>query len=93
MLFYLILFLGGYAIKNNHAIRNNIVAKKTTEFVLLFHKSITKLIFFWSNWDKKKLQSVFINACYIIKNKIWNYIYFLGINYTYIKCLLETIFS
>ena len=27
------------------AIRNNIVAKKTTELVLLFHKNITKLVF------------------------------------------------
>ena len=30
-------------------IRNNIVAKKTTELVLLFHKNITKLIFLWPN--------------------------------------------
>ena len=29
------------------AIRNNIVVKMTTEFVLFFHKKTTKLIFLW----------------------------------------------
>ena len=33
-------------------IRNNVVAKKTTELVLLFHKKTTKLIFFWSNMSQ-----------------------------------------
>ena len=31
------------------AIRNNIVAKKTTELVLSFLKKATKLVFFWPN--------------------------------------------
>ena len=36
--------------KTNQAIRNNIVAKKTTEHVLFLHKNITKLVvFFWPN--------------------------------------------
>ena len=34
-------------------IRNNIVAKKTTELVLLFHKNITELVFLWSNMSQK----------------------------------------
>ena len=34
-------------------IRNNIVAKKTTELVLLFHKKTTKLVFLWPNIDQK----------------------------------------
>ena len=32
-----------------YAIRYNIVAKKTTKLDLLFHKKITKIIFFWPN--------------------------------------------
>ena len=36
------------------AIRNNIVAKKTSELVLLFHKNITKLVVL----EPKKHQSV-----------------------------------
>ena len=35
------------------AIRNNIVAKQITELILLFHESITKLVFFWPNMDPK----------------------------------------
>ena len=35
------------------AIRNNIVAKKTTELVLLFHKKTTKLVFLWPNMSQK----------------------------------------
>ena len=34
------------------AIRNNIVAKKTTELVLIFHKKITKLVFLWPNMSQ-----------------------------------------
>ena len=43
------------------AIRNNIVAIKTTELVLLFHKNITKLVFLWPNISQKKHQSVKLN--------------------------------
>ena len=39
-------------------IRNNIVAKKTIELVILFHKNITKLVFLWPNMNQKKHQSV-----------------------------------
>ena len=35
-----------------------ILAKKTTELVLRFHKNITKLVFLWPNMSQKKLQSV-----------------------------------
>ena len=38
------------------AIRNNIVAKKITELVLLFHKNITKLIFLWPNVGQKSFK-------------------------------------
>ena len=38
------------------AIRNNIVAKKTTELVLLFHKNITKLVFLWPNMSQKSIK-------------------------------------
>ena len=31
------------------AIRNNIVAKQTTELVLLFRKKTTKVVFLWPN--------------------------------------------
>ena len=31
------------------AIRNKIVAKKTTELVLIFHKKTTKIVFLWPN--------------------------------------------
>ena len=37
------------------AIRNNIVAKKTTELVLLFHKKTTKLVFLWPNMSQKDI--------------------------------------
>ena len=30
-----------------------ILAKKTTVFVLLFHKNITKLVFLWPNMSQK----------------------------------------
>ena len=38
------------------AIRNTIVAKKTTELVLLFHKNISKLVL--AQLEPKTLQSV-----------------------------------
>ena len=31
------------------AIKNNIMAKKTTELVLFFHKKTTRLVFLWPN--------------------------------------------
>ena len=40
----------------NLAIRNNIVTKKTTELVLLFHKNITKLVFLWPNMSQKNIK-------------------------------------
>ena len=39
-----------------YAIRNNIVAKKTNELVLLFHKNITKQVFLWPNMNQKWLK-------------------------------------
>ena len=42
----------------NPAIRNNIVAKKTNELVLLFHKMTTKLVFLWLKYEPKKHQNV-----------------------------------
>ena len=38
--------------------KNNIVAKTTTELVILFHKNITKLVSLWSNMSQKNFQSV-----------------------------------
>ena len=38
------------------AIRKNIVAKKTTELVLLFHKNINKLVFHWLNMSEKSFK-------------------------------------
>ena len=49
-------------------IKNNIVAKKTTELVLLFHKKTTKLVFFWPNMGQKNIK-VLIN--YKLTN-IWS---------------------
>ena len=40
----------------DQAIRNNIVAKKTTELVHLFHKNITQLVFLWPNKDQKSFK-------------------------------------
>ena len=39
--------------KPDMAIRNNIVPKKTTELVILFHKMTTKLVFLWTNYTSK----------------------------------------
>ena len=47
------------------AIRNNIVAKKTTELVLLFHNNITKLVFLWPNMDKKIFKVLKIIATHL----------------------------
>ena len=56
-------FFGSY-----WAIRNNIiVAKKTTELVLLFHKKTTKLVFIWFNMNQKRTR---------LLNFIIFYIYF-----------------
>ena len=46
------------------AIRNNIVAKKTTELVLHFYKKTTKLVFIWPNMGQKsiKVLTVFLGA-------------------------------
>ena len=55
--------LYGYNIISNglyHAIRNNIVAKKTTELVLLFHKKTTKLVFFWPNMSQNSFKVLII---------------------------------
>ena len=38
------------------AIGNNIVAKKTTELVLLFHKKTTKLVFLWPDMSQKSFK-------------------------------------
>ena len=38
------------------AIRNNIVTKRTTELVLLFHKNITQLIFLRPNMGQKSFK-------------------------------------
>ena len=43
---------------NYQTTRNNIVANKTTEIVLIFHKNKTKLVFLWPNMGQKKLESV-----------------------------------
>ena len=48
------------------AIKNNIVAKKTTELVLLFHKKTTKLLFFGLMWDKKHQSGNFKTGFYLI---------------------------
>ena len=40
---------------------NNIVAKKTTELVLLFHKRTTKLVFLWPNMCKKSFKVLSLN--------------------------------
>ena len=43
------------------AIRNNIVAKKITKLVHLFHKDITKLVFLWSNKGQKRFKVLNVN--------------------------------
>ena len=41
---------------------NNIVAKKTTEIVLLFHKNTTKLLFLWPNMGQKIIKVLIITT-------------------------------
>ena len=38
------------------AMRNNIVAKNTTELVFLFHKKTTELVFLWPNMSQKSIK-------------------------------------
>ena len=40
------------------AIRNNIVAKKTTKLVFLFHKNTNKLVFLWPNMGQKSIKGL-----------------------------------
>ena len=51
------------------AIINNIVAKKTTEIVLLFHKKTTKLVFLWPNMGQKH-ESVITIVCKVMENDL-----------------------
>ena len=53
-----IVFFGHNIISNGlyQVIRNNIVAKKTTELVHLFHKNKTKLVFLWPNMSQKSFK-------------------------------------
>ena len=51
------------------AIRNNIVAKKTTELVLFFHKDITKLVFICPNMSQKSIK-VFIKLLKYINTQV-----------------------
>ena len=44
------------------AIRNNIVAKKTTELMVLFHKKKTKIVFIWPSMDQLCLK--------VLKNRL-----------------------
>ena len=48
------------------AIRNNIVAKKTNELVLFFHKNKTKLVFLWSNMSQKSCKVLLIKIIHIL---------------------------
>ena len=54
-------------------IRNNIVAKKTTELVLLFHKNITKLVFIWPNMGQKSFKV--LTYLYILHIMTVNYLF------------------
>ena len=40
-----------------------ILAKKTNELVLIFHKNITKLLFLWSNMGQKNFKVLTIPRC------------------------------
>ena len=50
-----------------YAIRNNIVAKKTTELVLLLHKKTTKLVFLWLNMGQKSFKVLKPKVVIILK--------------------------
>ena len=54
------------------AFRNNIVVKKTTELVHIFHKNIIKLIFLWHNMSQKSIK--------VLKEKNKS-LFMLGLNY------------
>ena len=71
--------------KNNlyQAIRNNIVAKKTTELVLLFHENITKLVFLLPKMSQKSFKVLNKNITF----KSYNNKHELGL-LQYISCLL-----
>ena len=51
----------------NEALRTKvlkiILAKKTNELILFFHKKTTKLAFLWPNMSQKNQQSVKNNQC------------------------------
>ena len=51
------------------AIRNNIMAQKTTELVLLFNKKTTKLLFLWPNMGHLCLK---VSGCKF--NRIWRFL-------------------
>ena len=58
----LFICLFGHDIISNglyQAIKNNIVAKKTTELALLFHKKTTKPVFHWPNMSQKASKNEF----------------------------------
>ena len=40
-----------------------ILAKKTTELVLLFHKKTTKLVFLWPNMSQKSIKVLKYFSC------------------------------
>ena len=44
-------------------IKNNIVAKKATELVLLFHKNKNKLVFLWPNMSQKSIRELQTEFC------------------------------
>ena len=53
------------------AMRNNIVAIKTTELFLLFHKNITKLVFLCPNMGQKSIKV--LSQSFFKENYIWQY--------------------
>ena len=55
--------------------RNDIVAKKTTELVLLFHKKTTKLVFLRPNMTQKSIK-VLIKLCIRSSNGVYYCIMF-----------------
>ena len=57
-----------------------ILAKNTTELVLLFHKNITKLVFLWSNMGKKSIKVLNINDQINKQVNMMDCLYFPGKN-------------
>ena len=45
-------------VTSSEIIINNIVSKKTTELVFLFHKDITKLVFLWPNYLDSQISNI-----------------------------------